>query len=63
MISVPVRPGRNLSEIIEVAARNRILKMRGVDSARRFQQKLLREISQAVPRKPGQKMQDLDDIE
>ncbi|RMF12186.1 MAG: HPr(Ser) kinase/phosphatase [Candidatus Dadabacteria bacterium] len=49
---VPVRPGRTLSEIIEVAARNRILKARGVDSAKRFQDRLLEEIRRASPDAP-----------
>ncbi len=48
-ITIPVRPGRNLSDIIEVAARNRILKIRGIDSAERFRQKLLDEIAGAEP--------------
>ena len=38
---VPVRPGRNLGAIIEVAARNYLLKGMGYHSARDFQQKLL----------------------
>jgi HPr kinase/phosphorylase len=54
VVSIPVRPGRNLSDVIEVAARNRILKIRGVDSARRFQQKLLDEIAAAQPRRQRQ---------
>lgn len=38
---VPVRPGRNLGAIIEVAARNFLLKGMGYHSARDFHQKLL----------------------
>lgn len=38
---VPVRPGRNLGAIIEVAARNYLLKGMGYHSARDFQLKLL----------------------
>lgn len=37
---VPVRPGRNLGSIIEVAARNFLLKGMGYHSARDFQQRL-----------------------
>lgn len=48
-VRVPVRPGRTLSVIIEIAARNRLLKIRGVDSAKRFQEKLLNEIASAAP--------------
>ncbi len=35
-IRLPVRPGRNLAMIIEVAARNQILRRRGIHSAQRF---------------------------
>jgi len=40
-IKIPVGPGRNLSSLIEVAARNQLLKKRGHHSAREFQQRLL----------------------
>lgn len=40
-ISIPVRPGRNLGSIIEVAARNFLLKGMGYHSARDFQERLL----------------------
>ena len=33
MVRLPVRPGRNLSTIIEVAARNQLLKRSGIDAA------------------------------
>lgn len=38
---IPVRPGRNLTSIIEVAARNFLLKGMGYHSARDFHEKLL----------------------
>ena len=40
-IIIPVRPGRNLGSIIEVAARNFLLKGMGYHSARDFQESLL----------------------
>jgi HPr kinase/phosphorylase len=40
-IKIPVRPGRNLTSIIEVAARNHLLKGMGYHSAREFHEKLL----------------------
>lgn len=40
-ISIPVRPGRNLGSIVEVAARNFLLKGMGFHSARDFQERLL----------------------
>ncbi|HIJ80684.1 MAG TPA: HPr kinase/phosphorylase [Desulfuromonadales bacterium] len=43
-ISIPVRPGRNLGSIIEVAARNYLLKGMGYHSARDFQERLLARI-------------------
>ncbi len=44
-LTVPVRPGRNVSSIIEVAARNQLLKQRGHYSARDFQQQLLQDLT------------------
>lgn len=40
-LRIPVSPGRNLTSIIEVAARNFLLKGIGVHSAREFHEKLL----------------------
>jgi HPr kinase/phosphorylase len=36
LIRMPVAPGRNISILVEVAARNQLLKERGYDAARRF---------------------------
>lgn len=46
-ITLPVSPGRNLTTIIEVAARNHLLKQQGHHSALEFQQRLAREIAQS----------------
>ncbi|MCC6338342.1 MAG: HPr(Ser) kinase/phosphatase [Myxococcales bacterium] len=43
---VPVRPGRNMTTIVEVAARNHLLKLRGHNSAQEFADRL----SQAIVR-------------
>ncbi|GFE61371.1 HPr(Ser) kinase/phosphatase [Geobacter sp. AOG2] len=43
-ICIPVRPGRNLGSIIEVAARNFLLKGMGYHSARDFQERLMSRI-------------------
>lgn len=40
-VIIPVRPGRNLGSIIEVAARNFLLKGMGYHSARDFQERLM----------------------
>ena len=37
---VPVRPGRNMTTIVEVAARNHLLKLRGHNSAQEFAERL-----------------------
>ncbi len=51
MLVIPVRPGRNLTTIIEVAARNHLLKEQGHHSAREFQEQLNREIAQTRTRR------------
>ncbi|HZX97374.1 MAG TPA: HPr(Ser) kinase/phosphatase [Myxococcales bacterium] len=48
LLMVPVRPGRNLTTIVEVAARNHLLKLQGHHSAKEFQEKLSKEIAQAT---------------
>jgi len=50
VVKLPVRPGRSLSTIIEVAARNQLLKMQGHHSAREFQERLNRAIAEARPK-------------
>jgi HPr kinase/phosphorylase len=49
MLRLPVRPGRNMATIIEVAARNQLLKLQGHHSARAFQKQLNRAIAEARP--------------
>ncbi|MBL4635780.1 MAG: HPr(Ser) kinase/phosphatase [Kofleriaceae bacterium] len=45
ILRIPVRPGRNIATIIEVAARNQILKGLGVHSARDFQEVLAQRLA------------------
>ena len=40
MLRLPVSPGRNVSALVEVAARNRLLQVQGHHSAREFQERL-----------------------
>jgi HPr kinase/phosphorylase len=40
LVRIPLRPGRNIASLIEVVSRNQILKYRGHDSAREFQEKV-----------------------
>jgi len=49
MLRVPIRPGRNIASIIEVAARNQLLKQQGKHSARDFQERLSRAMDEARP--------------
>jgi HPr kinase/phosphorylase len=48
---VPVRPGRNMTTIIEVAARNHLLKLQGHHSARDFADRLNRAIAAGTVRR------------
>ncbi len=44
MLRIPVTPARNLTTIIEVAARNHLLKVMGYDSAKEFEKNLLKKM-------------------
>ncbi len=55
-VRLPVRPGRNLATIIEVGARNQLLKLRGHHSARAFQEELAAALG-------GRQDVDLDAVE
>ncbi len=46
MLKIPVTPARNLSTIIEVAARNHLLKRMGFHSALEFEQRLLQKMQE-----------------
>ncbi|MCB1154591.1 HPr(Ser) kinase/phosphatase [bacterium] len=47
MVKIPVRPGRNLTAIVEVAARNHLLKLEGYHAAQEFQKRLMERIADA----------------
>jgi HPr kinase/phosphorylase len=47
-LRVPVRPGRNLATLVEVAARNQLLKVQGTHSARAFRESLDRAMKKAT---------------
>lgn len=49
-VTLPVRPGRSLSLIIEVAARNRLLQAQGTHSARAFAARLDAHIAESAAR-------------
>jgi HPr kinase/phosphorylase len=46
-LRLPVRPGRNLATLVEVAARNQLLKLQGTHSARAFRDQLHRAMEEA----------------
>ena len=46
---IPVRPGRPISSVVEVAARNQLLKLQGHHSAVEFQKRLMNRIAKGVP--------------
>lgn len=48
-VHIPVKPGRNLATIIEVASRNQILKKRGTLTAEVFNNRILEQIRMATP--------------
>ncbi|MBA2541193.1 MAG: HPr(Ser) kinase/phosphatase [Deltaproteobacteria bacterium] len=47
-LRLPVRPGRNLATLVEVAARNQLLKIQGTHSARTFRESLDRAMKKAT---------------
>lgn len=58
MLRIPVTPARNLTTIIEVAARNHLLKGMGYNSALEFEKRLLRKMEEEKkpPSDPGSEM-------
>ena len=48
MIRMPVAPGRNVAILVEVAARNQLLRARGHDAARRLVERLNRQLEPAA---------------
>jgi HPr kinase/phosphorylase len=49
LIRMPVAPGRNLATLVEVAARNQLLRARGINAARRLAARLDASLVNAVP--------------
>lgn len=48
MLQIPVRPGRNITSIVEVAARNQLLKEMGYHSALEFQDRLEKRMAETA---------------
>ena len=49
--TIPVRPGRNITTLVEVAARNHLLKLQGHHSAKEFAEQLNRAIAEGAMRR------------
>jgi HPr kinase/phosphorylase len=47
LIQMPVAPGRNLAILVEVAARNQLLRVRGLNAARALVERLDRRLRDA----------------
>lgn len=60
LIRMPVAPGRNLATLVEVAARNQLLRARGINAARRLAARLDASLVNAVP-SPDDAHDDDDD--
>lgn len=60
MVRMPVAPGRNLAILVEVAARNQILKTRGIHAARVLTARLDAEL--AANRTPEEDLSEDDDL-
>ncbi|HAD03767.1 MAG TPA: HPr kinase/phosphorylase, partial [Desulfuromonas sp.] len=50
LLRIPVRPGRNMTTIVEVAARNQLLKEMGYHSAHEFQDRLEQRMAEMAQR-------------
>jgi HPr kinase/phosphorylase len=56
MVRMPVAPGRNIALLVEVAARNQLLREGGYDAARRFVERVDQLVgSPAKARRPARR--------
>jgi HPr kinase/phosphorylase len=58
LIRMPVAPGRNIAILVEVAARNQLLRTRGHHAARLFAERLERTLRQGGVAAPGEDEED-----
>jgi HPr kinase/phosphorylase len=56
---MPVAPGRNIAILVEVAARNHLLKERGYDAARHFAERVDELVGPVRGSRPGRRASDL----
>jgi HPr kinase/phosphorylase len=62
MLTVPVRPGRDMGSILEIAARNELLRRAGKDSAKSFIERLESQMQRGVVSEPESIAAPLDQI-
>jgi HPr kinase/phosphorylase len=62
-LRLPVRPGRNLATLVEVAARNQLLKLQGTHSARAFRDQLSRAMEAAAAKERARTDAGMDAVE
>jgi HPr kinase/phosphorylase len=63
LVRMPVAPGRNIAILVEVAARNQLLRSRGHDSARAFAARLDDTLRRSAVPAPVTSMNDDEDDE
>jgi len=61
MIRMPVAPGRNVAMLVEVAARNSLLRSRGRHAAQRLAERLEHRIARATERQETHGIFDEDE--
>ena len=61
LIRMPVGPGRNLAILVEVAARNQLLRMRGINAARELVARLDATLEKSLPPTPPHGQPEEDD--
>jgi len=62
LVRMPVAPGRNLATLVEVAARNQLLRARGINAARRLAARLDASLVAAPPPPDDEHDQDEGDV-
>jgi HPr kinase/phosphorylase len=63
LIKMPVAPGRNIAILVEVAARNQLLRTRGHHAARLFANRLEQSLREAVESPRSEQEDEEDDVE
>jgi HPr kinase/phosphorylase len=63
LIKLPVAPGRNLAILVEVAARNQLLRGRGINAAKELVSRMERQLASAEARPAERDVDPDDDVE